>query len=100
MNNSIKIYMPFNALKGYEESLVEASIKKEKKKVLLDDREEVINNIILNLKVNDFIKIIYYNRNCYNLKRGLISKLMFNKGYLLIENTKICFKDIYDIEVI
>ena len=60
MNNA-KIYMPFQALKGYEEEIKRASTKKEERKVLLDDRIDALNYILKEIKVNDIIKIIYYN---------------------------------------
>ena len=97
MNNA-KIYMPFQALKGYEEEIKKASTKKEERKVLLDDRIDAINYVLKEIKVNDIIKIIYYNKSSYLLKKGLLSKLNYNKQYLFLDNKKIYFKDIYDIE--
>lgn len=99
MHNA-KIYMPFSALAGYEEKLKEAETTKEERKELLDDRLEELNYILNQLKVNDIIRIIYYNKNGYLLKKGLILKIDYNKGYLLLDGKKIFFKDIYDIEVI
>lgn len=100
MNNNAKFYMPFAALKGYEEAIIEASKSKTKHKILLADKEEILNNLIKTIKVNDLIKLIYYNRNSYVLKRGFVDKLDYDKKFLFVDSNKIYFKDIYELEVI
>lgn len=99
MNSKVKTYITFQGLKGYNESLNSVSKEKVNKKVLLEDKNNIVNNILKNIKVNDLIKIIYYNRDNYFLKRGLILELNYRRRYLLIDNAKIFFKDIYDIEL-
>ena len=73
MNNA-KIYMPFQALKGYEEEIKKASTKKEERKVLLDDRIDALNYILKEIKVNDiiiikkwlFLKLVTLLKNIFN----------------------------------
>ena len=66
MNNNAKFYMPFAALKGYEEAIIEASKSKTKHKILLADKEEILNNLIKTIKVNDLNKI--YFKDIYELE--------------------------------
>ncbi len=99
MNNA-KLYMPFQALKGYEEAIKKATKDKTPRRILLEDREESINYFLNNLNLNDLVRIIYYNKDSYLLKRGVVFKIDRSKRYLLINNLKISFKDIYDIEVL
>ncbi len=99
MNSKSKAYMAFQTLKGYDELLTSVNREKVNKKVLLEDKENIINSVLKNIKVNDLIKIIYYNKDTYFLKRGLILELNYLRRYLLIDNAKIFFKDIYVIEL-
>ncbi len=99
MNNA-KLYMPFQALKGYEEAIKKAAKEKTPRRILLEDREESINYFLNNLNLNDLVRIIYYNKDNYLLKRGIVFKIDRSKRYLLVNNIKIAFKDIYDIEVL
>ena len=44
------------------------------------------------------VNIIYYDKDCYLKKSGMVSKIDIDSGFIKVVNTKIRFEDIYDIE--
>ena len=95
-----KQFMPFAALKGYEEAIRE----KEKPIVcpveISEDKKEELDRKLSILKINDMAEIIYYHNGEYIKQTGMVSKLDISARYIRIVNTKIELKDIYNIEII
>lgn len=91
-----KQFMPFDALKGFKEAL------KEKEKIIVDkidlceDAIIEINNILINLKVGDIVKVVYFKQNEYIEVTGMISKIKNN--FFVIVKEKIMYNNIYRIE--
>ena len=91
-----KQFMPFDALKGFKEAL------KEKEKIIVDkidlceDAIIEINNILINLKVGDIVKVVYFKQNEYIEVTGRISKIKNN--FFVIVKEKIMYNNIYRIE--
>ncbi len=92
-----KQFMPFAALKGYEEALA----KKEKiivaKSVLSEDYKEVLDRKLLQVRRNDIITVIHYHQGEYLKTTGMVSRIDYNSRYIKVVNTKIYFDDLYDI---
>ena len=101
MNNSDRArqFMPFSPLKGYDE-LVKA---KEKviapKKELSEYRAELLSSKLISVKKGDIISVVYYNKDGYVKKEGMVANIDFNFRYLTIIKTKISFDDIYNLKV-
>lgn len=93
-----KQFMPFAALKGYEEAL------REKEKIIVDkkelsaERKDELDNIIHIINKQDMVTVIYYEKNEYIKITGLVSKLDFDSRFLQIVDTKIDFENIFSIE--
>lgn len=91
-----KQFMPFDALKGFKEAL------KEKEKIIVDkidlceDAIIEINNILINLKVGDIVKVVYFKQNEYIEVIGMISKI--KNDFFVIVKEKIMYNNIYRIE--
>ena len=91
-----KQFMPFDALKGFKEAL------KEKEKIIVDkidlceDAIIEINNILINLKVGDIVKVVYFKQNEYIEVTGMISKI--KNDFFVIVKEKIMYNKIYRIE--
>ncbi|MBQ2408958.1 MAG: hypothetical protein II309_05945 [Bacilli bacterium] len=91
-----KQFMPFDALKGFKEAL------KEKEKIIVDkidlceDAIIEINNILINLKVGDIVKVVYFKQNEYIEVTGMISKI--KNDFFVIVKEKIMYNNIYRIE--
>lgn len=93
-----KQFMPFAALKGYEEAL------REKEKIIVDkkelsaERKDELDNIIHIINKQDMVTVIYYEKNEYIKITGLVSKLDFDSRFVQIVDTKIDFENIFSIE--
>ena len=96
--NRAKQFAPFAALKGFEEGI------KWKEKVYVDKRElseeslERLDNKFKEIKKNDIITVVYYNKGEYLKVTGMVARIDVTARILQIINTKIEFEDIYDIE--
>ncbi len=97
MENRAKQFMPFAALKGYEEALrakekivVERIELSEEKKAELDYK-------IQQIQKNDIITVVYFLKGEYIKLEGMVSQLNKDAKVLKIVNTKISFEDIYEL---
>lgn len=92
-----KQFMPFAALKGYEEALR----KKEKivvaKSDLSEDYKEVLDRKLMQVRKNDIITVIHYHKGEYLKTTGMVSKIDLTSRNITLVNTKIKFEDLYDI---
>lgn len=92
-----KQFMPFSALKGYQEALR----KKEKivvpKMDLSQEYQEELDRKLRQVSKNDMITIIYYHQEEYLKLTGMVSRIDETARILKIVNTKVSFDDLYDI---
>ena len=92
-----KKFIPFAALKGYPDALR----KKEKivvpKTELSEEYREELDRKLKQVQKNDIITVVYYEKNEYLKKTGMVSRIDETARVLKIVNTKISFEDIYDI---
>lgn len=92
-----KQFMPFAALKGYQDAL------REKEKVTVDRIElseyarEELDRKLRQIHRNDMATVIYYREGEYLKITGMVARLDITARILRIVNTKIAFEDIYDI---
>ena len=93
-------FMPFDALKGYKEAILEKQKVIVEKKEVSEDDAIVISRKLNQIKIGDMIKIIYYDMDEYLCVEGLISKVNIDEKYLMVVKRKISFEDIKDIEII
>lgn len=97
MENRAKQFIPFAAVKGYEEALrakekivVEKIELSEEKKVELDFKLQLI-------KRKDVISAVYFCKDEYIRLEGMVSRLDTDARILKVVNTKIPFEDIYEL---
>ncbi len=95
-----KQFMPFKALKGYDEALRKKEEVKVSKKEFSREYEEVLDYKLREIKKNDIIKVIYYFKGACIEKTGKVSKIDNVSRCLYVTNDKILFDNIYDIDVI
>jgi hypothetical protein len=92
-----KQFMPFAALKGYEEALR----KKEKitvpKIILTEDSQEILNSKLQQVKIGDIITAVYYKDGEYIELTGMVSKIDTTFRFIKIVNTTIPLDELYDI---
>lgn len=95
-----KQFMPFAALKGYEEAL------RAKERVVVDKRElseeskEELDKIIHIIKKQDIVTIVYYENEDYLKTTGMVSKVDTDSRYIKVVNKKIYFDDIFSIVLV
>lgn len=93
-----KQFMPFAALKGYPDALR----KKEKITVprmeLAEEAKEELNRKLCQVKKNDIITVIYFDKDEYVKVTGMVSRIDETARVMKIVNTKIAFDDICDID--
>ena len=94
-----KQFMPFAALKGFEDALR----KKEKIVVekidLSEESKEELDRKLREIRQNDMITVVYYLNDEYVKVTGMVSRLDTDARILKVVNTKIPFEDIYDIQL-
>ena len=97
MENRAKQFVPFAAVKEYEEALrakekivVEKHELSEEKKAELDFKLHQIHK-------NDMITVVYFYKDEYIKIEGMVSRLDIDARVLKVVNTKIPFEDIYDL---
>lgn len=92
-----RIFMPFNALRGFDEAIRKKERIVVKPKILSDDEKDDINYKLKQIKKHMIIEIIYNDNNeCVKVK-GIVSKIDFDNKYLVIVKNKILFDTIVDI---
>lgn len=92
-----RIFMPFDALKGYKEAIQEKRRVVVSKKELSEDDAETLSRKLLTVKIGMMIKVIYFHEDEYVVIEGMVSKIKFEERVLMIVKTKINFDDIINI---
>lgn len=93
-----KQFMPFAALKGYEEALREKEEVMVPKIELSEERAEELNQQLHQIQKRDILTVVYFSEHAYLRVHGMVSRLDMDARILKIVNTKISFEDIYDIQ--
>ena len=92
-----KQFMPFAALKGYDDALRAKEKIVVDKKTLSPEKLDEIDNKMHQIKIGMVISVIYYFENQYIKKTGMVAKIDATSRFIQIVNTKIYFDDIYDV---
>ena len=92
-----KLFLPFDALKGLQESLRIVEKRKEDKIILSEDLNDELNNKFNSLKIGDNVLIKYYYNLEYIESSGVIKKIDYNNKNIYLMNSIINIDDIVDI---
>ena len=86
-----KQFMPFAALKGYEQALREKEKIVVPKKELSEDEKEELDRMMQSVKRGDVITAVYYNEDDeeYIQVTGVMTKIDLTSRMLRIVNTNI-----------
>ncbi len=98
MENRAKQFVPFAALKGYEEALREREKIIVPKRELSEEKREELDRAFQQINKNSMVKIVYYHQDEYIQIEGMVAKINTDARILQVVNTKIPFDDIYDLE--
>lgn len=101
-------FMPFSALVGYKEAVVETARITDDRIILDEEAKEILDNKINLVKSKLFLKpvvsITYFvpdkskSGGSYSSVKGIIKKIDLYKGIIVIDDNKISICDIIDID--
>ena len=101
-------FMPFSALVGYKEAVIEIARITDKKIILDEEAKEILDNKISLIKsklsLKPVVSITYFvpdkskSGGSYNSVKGIIKKIDLYKGIIVIDDNRIDICDIIDIE--
>lgn len=97
-----KIFMPFDALKGFREALLEKERIRADKKILSESQKEELNRKVLQIENQMMIKVIYFDRKTeeYIALQGVVTKIDNTYKTIKIVKKEISMEDILEIEVL
>ena len=95
--NRARQFMPFAALKGYDEMIRERTVIPEPKRALSEDRMDMLSKKLYSLKRGTMVDVEYYYGKGYTHIEGLVANVDAVFRCLTIVRTKIPFDDIWDI---
>lgn len=98
MENRAKQFVPFAAVKGFEEALRAKERIVVEKIELSEERKAELDFKLRQIKKNDIIKVVYFDKDEYIKVEGMVSRLDTDARVIQVVNTKIEFENIYDIE--
>lgn len=92
-----KQFMPFAALKGFEEMLRDKEKIVVPKVELSEESKTELNYKMMQIKKNDMVCVTYYEKEEYLKCTGVVTKIDADLRILKIVHEKIPFDDIYDV---
>lgn len=97
-----KQFMPFAALKGYEEALRAKEHIVVPKSELSEEKLLELDEIFRTLKKGDIVSCVYYSTKDENYLRiqGILARIDVDSRKIRIVNTVIAFEDIAEIRII
>lgn len=94
-------WKPFNTLLKYKDILdIERNRSLIDKPVIMEDRIIKIDKILKDVNENTLVKVKYFNKGVLFYITGNIKKFNEIEKYILINNTRIYYKNLIDIEAI
>ena len=92
-----KQFMPFAALKGFQEMLKEKERIVVPRMELSEEQKEELDRKLQMLKLNDIVTVVYFHDGEYVKVKGMVSRIDVSSKTVKIVNVKIRFEDIADI---
>lgn len=101
MQRKMVKWKPFNTLLKYKDILdIERNRSLIDKPVIMEDRIIKIDNLLKDVNENTLVKVKYFNKGMLFYITGNIKNVNEIEKYILINNTRIYYKNLIDIEVI
>lgn len=96
--NRAKQFMPFEALKGFREALIEKERIIVPKRELSEEQKAELDFKLHQIRKMDIVTTEYYQNGEYVQITGVVSGIDKNSRVLKIVNTKISFDDISNLQ--
>jgi hypothetical protein len=101
MQRKMVKWKPFNTLLKYKDILdIERNRSLIDKPVIMEDRIIKIDNLLKDVNENTLVKVKYFNKGVLFYITGNIKNVNEIEKYILINNTRIYYKNLIDIEII
>ena len=97
MSNRAKQFVPFDALKGFQEALRKKEKMPVPRKELAEEKAEELNEKLKKLTTGKMITVVYYNDGEYIQLTGIVVKIEKNKKFLQMAEIIIPIDDISDV---
>lgn len=98
MNDRARQFLPFSALRGFEEALREKEKIQYDPKELSEEEATQLNQKIRQVHKNRIIRVLFYENKEYITVTGMVSEINFERKELIIAKKKIPFDCIYEID--
>ena len=93
-----KQFMPFAALKGFEEALCLQEMQVQQKAALDEEEISKINRELNKLAVGDETRLVYYYAGRYTPVNGTVRLIDGHRQFLELDDRRIFFDDILRFE--
>lgn len=100
MSDRARIFMPFDALKGFKEAIKEKERIIVAKKDLTEDDYIRLNETYKRIQKGSIVKIIYYSIDSYIEYTGMVSDINEGERYIKVVKEKIPFSTILDLIIL
>lgn len=97
MDNRAKQFVPFAAVKGYEEALRAKEKIVVEKIELSEEKKAELDRKLQQVKKTDIITVVYFYKGEYIQLEGMVSRIDIDARVIKVVNTKIPFEDIYEL---
>ncbi len=98
MSDRARQFLPFDALTGFKQEIRKRERIIVNKKELAEDEAEILNLKLTSMRVGMMIKVIYFDKDHYIKKEGILSDIDFLYKTIKIVKTVINVDDIVNIE--
>ncbi len=95
-----KQFMPFAALRGFEELIREREIVPETKSELTEEDAAVLSEAVKKVKKGDIVRIKYYCGNGYLTDEGIVAGVNIYMRNITVVKKKISFDDIKELNIL
>lgn len=92
-----KQFLPFSALKGYEEAIAERTKTKVERVLLGEDAQAELDRRLRALRIGDSVTALYYRDGEYVEATGRLSGIDRNERLLLIGEERVPVDELRDI---
>ena len=95
-----KQFMPFAALRGFEELIREREIVPDGKSELTEEEAALLSETVKIVKKGDFVAIKYYTDSGYLTDEGIVSAVDLSMKSISVVKKKISFDDIKELNIL
>ena len=90
-------FMPFAALRGFEELIREQTREPEARRTLTEEAAARLSDRLRSVDRGMLVQVTYYDGQAYRTTVGMVSDIDFAGRWLRVVKTGIRFDDIYEI---